>query len=559
MRAQAAELKQWGNDLRLFEPELRGYIVGLAQPLHGFLLHARTHSGADGEPEGWNGLTQRGNVERLLHSEFALASMFPAEFLRRAAEQELLYWELGRQEPKQRGRLRLLLDTGPSMLGACRLVQMALLMVWSRLARERQCELWWACAQLYEENGSTAARELNAATLSTFLEARTLRPLGAVPRFSAEGQPLDENWIVSSDVQPGPARTLVVRQLDGERVQVRLDNRSVDLRLPTDPRATSLLRGTVGSTRQSDDALGGAVRGLQLTYVGVKLLTLAGDNLSIIPVPNSPRQPKGRVRSYFRPFTGHVLAIGAVRRVWMVLMAQEAGTWMMGRIVNADARDARTHVWDAPLRLGEDFGHLWEHGRDLWVCTAGRVLVLRDWEDAGKPKTWETVLQDRVGMLPRAAATLTAGPDGVLHVVGDPPRALLAAGQVGPVQRAFFSNSCGHTGTDFGCALQVGATRWTVLSHGGAMRHDVETPDGTVGGLVYPGPAWATPGLVIRKESSVEIRGDGFWQESVRFPSPVEDVCISPVQPWMAYRLSDREIGVYCFHYKDFLLRVRGK
>jgi hypothetical protein len=559
MRVQAAELGKWAHDLRLFEPELRPYMVGLAQPLHGFLLHARTHSGADGEPEGWNGLTQRGTVERLLHSEFALASMLPAEFLRRAAEQELLYWELGRQEPRQRGRLRLLLDTGPAMLGACRLVQMALLMVWSRLARERHCELWWACAQAYEENGRTAARELNAATLSTFLEARTLQPLGEVPRFAATGLPLDEDWIVTSEVRRGTARTLVVRQLDGEMVQVQLDNRSVNLRLPTDLRATSLLRGTVGSTRHADDALGGSVRGLQLTHVGVKLLTLAGDNLSIIPVPNSPRQPKGRVRSYFRPFTGRVVAVGAVRRVWMVLMEQDAGTWMMGRIVNADARDARTHVWQAPLSLGEHFGHLWEHGRDLWLWAAGRVLVLRAWEDGGAAKEWEMLLENQVGMLARGAGTLTVGTDGAVHALDGEPRLLMNPGQVGPVQRAFFSNVSGPSGLEYGCALQVGAGRWTVMSHGAVMRHDVEVRNGAVGGLVYPGPAWATPGLVVRNLNAVEILGDGFWQESVQFASAVEDVFISPVQPWMAYRLVDGEVGVYCFHYKDFLLRVRGK
>jgi len=90
--------------------------------------------GPDGDPDGFDGLIRRGSPERLLIGEWLLAEEIPDEFLRRAAEGELLHLAPGYRHDPPHGVVRVLVDAGPGQLGAGRLVQFAALIVLHRRA-----------------------------------------------------------------------------------------------------------------------------------------------------------------------------------------------------------------------------------------------------------------------------------------------------------------------------------------------------------------------------------------------------------------------------------------
>lgn len=99
------------------------------------------YAGGIGEPDGYDGTTNRGDFERLLMDEWLLAQELPVEFLRRAAEHELTFLRIARRSETPRGRVVVVVDTGPEQLGVPRLVQLAALVVLHRRASESGHEL----------------------------------------------------------------------------------------------------------------------------------------------------------------------------------------------------------------------------------------------------------------------------------------------------------------------------------------------------------------------------------------------------------------------------------
>lgn len=77
------------------------------------------------EPDGYDGITRRGDPERLLASDWLLASEAPEEFERRWVMSELGYLSVARIEPRKTTGTLALLDSGPSCLGGVRVIQLA--------------------------------------------------------------------------------------------------------------------------------------------------------------------------------------------------------------------------------------------------------------------------------------------------------------------------------------------------------------------------------------------------------------------------------------------------
>lgn len=80
-----------------------------------------------GDPDGLSGIGRRGPWARLEPSQWALLDVNPEELLRRAVDGELNFWELAEAAPRPPGGLIVWLDTGPALLGAPRVVQIAAL------------------------------------------------------------------------------------------------------------------------------------------------------------------------------------------------------------------------------------------------------------------------------------------------------------------------------------------------------------------------------------------------------------------------------------------------
>ncbi|HSF40711.1 MAG TPA: hypothetical protein VLT87_13030, partial [Thermoanaerobaculia bacterium] len=88
----------------------------------------------EGDPDGFDGLAQRGPYERLLPSEWLLADEAPEEFLRRAAGGEHTFLHLARPVPGGSHLSVALFDAGPGQLGSPRIAQLAALIVLARRA-----------------------------------------------------------------------------------------------------------------------------------------------------------------------------------------------------------------------------------------------------------------------------------------------------------------------------------------------------------------------------------------------------------------------------------------
>jgi hypothetical protein len=101
----------------------------------------------DGVPDGYDGVSSRGPFDRLLLSQWLLADAAPEEFIRRAAQNELLFHRLSpRRETTPKSTL-VVFDSGPMQLGAPRLAHLAILMLFAQRAEAQQGLLQWGTFQ----------------------------------------------------------------------------------------------------------------------------------------------------------------------------------------------------------------------------------------------------------------------------------------------------------------------------------------------------------------------------------------------------------------------------
>ena len=126
MIALAPEFAAWRAQLERFPEELALGLAPIMRQLWAALDGIGYPSTDGAEPDGIAGVSLRGQFERLLSSQWLLASELPDEFLRRAAMHELMYLQSAFREPKASRRLLLAIDSGPSQLGTPRLAHIAL-------------------------------------------------------------------------------------------------------------------------------------------------------------------------------------------------------------------------------------------------------------------------------------------------------------------------------------------------------------------------------------------------------------------------------------------------
>ena len=132
-----AALQAWHPWLSWFTPELAAAMGDVLRRMHPLLgrFQGRRQGGV-AEPDGVEDLRRRGSYERLLSSEWLLATELPDEFLRRAAGGEHLFL-VPRPRAMQADKLIVaIFDAGPWQLGAPRLAHIALWILLARRAEE---------------------------------------------------------------------------------------------------------------------------------------------------------------------------------------------------------------------------------------------------------------------------------------------------------------------------------------------------------------------------------------------------------------------------------------
>lgn len=182
-------------------------------------LRAQVRVG-EGDPDGVDGVTRRGPLDRLLDTERLLATEVPDEFVRRAAQSELLFHALALKDLKPPRASLMLVDAGPAQLGAPRLAHLALVLVMAARARDAGARFAWGLLQDPPAEGrppklvTGVEPPLPALVL---LDRRALPPcpddLRAWEEFALRAG-WDDVWWVGEDLRPS-------KRLRGGAVRVR--------------------------------------------------------------------------------------------------------------------------------------------------------------------------------------------------------------------------------------------------------------------------------------------------------------------------------------------------
>lgn len=325
-------LEPWSDALRALHPE---FVHGLLPLLHGLddLIHRRDAGQGDNGPlDGYAGIANRGTPERILISEWLLATELPLEFLRRASENELMYLAPAYVRPQPRGRAVVLVDNGPEQLGAPRLVQLAALIVLHRRALARGAEL--RIGVLGDPVDAWVEGDL-AQLLSVWLGQRAAAAVdpAAVGQRLEDGDAVDEVWVLAGEgLSAGlDGQRRVLRIIEGawgtkgvQELSIDLDGDVMELALPDTELAVRALRGS--ALRNAPDAfrVGGLVdlRGPSFNSHARRLL-LRGrggrEIVSAIVSEHGGRSP--RVRRH--GFAGTVLAASGLGKRLVAVVAQD--------------------------------------------------------------------------------------------------------------------------------------------------------------------------------------------------------------------------------------------
>ncbi len=372
----AAALKPFVKTLGELEPDVANALTPWLPRLSLLLgTLARTHA-AGGDPDGFDGVTQRGRYDRLLLSEWAVALELPDEFLRRAVMNEHLFTELKRREPQGALHSVVVVDAGPDQLGSPRLMHLAAAIVGEARARKAKAAFAWGATtepvRLFPRVDPESARHV--------LDARRAVPLGAaalerwhaaLSRFermqSEEVTPV-VTWrpgLPSLWAAPSPRRTqapAVPAQVDvlfvggahleklvasspfaGKARVLRVDAlhaslsasirpaprpRPLVLPLPDDALAVRALRDPFGVEKKSGpipslDIV--ATGGLVVPMGGRRILVRTKRGVAALVEPNSPRAPVGAPREVLLPPSDVVLAAGLVGKRPLVLVRDDKG------------------------------------------------------------------------------------------------------------------------------------------------------------------------------------------------------------------------------------------
>lgn len=363
--ALASAARQWARQLPFLAPDAAEDYGSLMEMIEEFLPLSPS-PGQDQDPSGWSGLTHQGPWSRLLHSEWALSESAPEEFLRRASQGELSFWEQAFEGQLRGQQLWLMFDSGPEQLGACRIVQLGLLFLFACRAQRMGSILYWSLAQFPDK----AYDEVTQWSLRSFLEGRSLDMPGR-PQLVTEVPP-SRVWLIGGRSWRGlvPQTCHFIELLEQERGTVDLNYSGRSRRLPLPPahRAMRLFRDPFSQSGRNGTGHGISSQGnLYYSSCGRKVLLVSQDRITLQPVPQSPRERIGHRREFKIP-QGRLLALGWWQGALTVLLGKEDTSWNLLRL-NPTRHDRQCFVESKALIPIQEVGTcLFDHGNYiLWI------------------------------------------------------------------------------------------------------------------------------------------------------------------------------------------------
>ncbi len=522
------EVQQWWESLDFLAPDVREDIGRLISQLErGLSLTAPASTNE--QPAGWSGVARRGPWSRLLPSEWALAETSPDEFARRADEGELSFWELAQEESESHHAIWVWLDVGPDQLGACRLVQIAILLWLQKVAIRGGGQFYWSCIQSSEK----AYESLGASELKSFLGSRSLDPPSRSPLIF----PGLSVWCVGSpdwiSQVPRHFRRLALSQEDESKVTLTEGTTRLSLSLPAGQRAVRLLREPLawGLQRKVVTSLGGEGR-MAFSECGRKLLFVTNEAVSVLPLPQSPNAPPGRLRHYPLHFPGcHVVAVSMQGGAINVVQSHR-GSWSFYWLnpPRADQRHLVTEGTCVPDPV--ELGTCWRHWPARWYVWVERYLFH---PIEGRLKILDRTLGGtELGLssvLVTSEGTIVNAFEQTLHTLEEqlPRKAYLAPR---------YPLTAGCVGQAMACLMPDGVWRLHWLE---------ETVDLHINGEVLGVVRDDIPRLALLVQSEGRLRLQGAdWSEAVGLEGRVKEAVLHP-RGVLAYRTEEGDTGVYSF------------
>jgi hypothetical protein len=244
-------LRPWHRSLGELSLDLALALVPLFQRIDALLGPLPAPGGlTPGDWDGYDGLTRRGPLERLLLTEWALHDAVPEEFLRRAAQGEQLYLRPATRQRSEAARTIVLFDAGPDLAGGPRLTQLVAFLVLEERAHRLGRDFHWGVLQ--DESRAVQTRGGLDGTRILLGLTSGRGPHGADGeqwRLLADDA---EILCVAAQEQGGPTLLLEdVLEPGPQRVRARLStgSKTVELELPPLDVAVRLLRGDFGTVR----------------------------------------------------------------------------------------------------------------------------------------------------------------------------------------------------------------------------------------------------------------------------------------------------------------------
>ncbi|WP_377321843.1 hypothetical protein ACFJIY_21465 [Pimelobacter simplex] len=376
-----AGLAPWSEALAVLDPALAVVLGPMLHRIDDLVARLDDHGGADGDPDGYDGLTNRGDPGRLLVGEWLLADEVPLEFLRRAAENELTYLRPARRHRTHHGRVVAVCDGGPDQWGAGRLVQLAALVVLHRRARAAGSEL----EVVLLPEGRSAGGEISE-WLPVWLRSRSPSSVGADEldaALASAGEGDDRIWLLGGSrtraLAPGHRRSISSAVTawgdDGaDTVTVRVANATAQLTLPQAPEAIAALRGsgllrTSGTLRRS--TVPGTGQGAVFGSADARLLWRGEEEGELLGCFVGYGE-SGKLRHY--RLGGTIVAAASMRRRIVAAVCEQGSIRIrvlgkdLARVDEIDVALGRLGLDDAAIRelAGQPLPPLYlQHGRIL--------------------------------------------------------------------------------------------------------------------------------------------------------------------------------------------------
>jgi hypothetical protein len=573
-----ASLAPWSKQLSVFPNELSMAIGPLVQRIASAIdaLHLEDVPGDD-DPDGFDGLVNRGSYERLIASDWLLADEIPEEFERRATMREHLFLKTAKRDRAHGLGSVVLFDSGPDQLGSPRLAHLAILVVLIRRADRARANFAWRTLQ---NSGLPFLHGASESEMIELLRARTSTNVSDsmlndwINRSLETNRP-EEIWLVGGErlhqISPHHVVSRVkvedvlepqVRQVSVEIQRPKGRPRRILLDLPDNGACARLLRDPyqvrVSIPRKFSTMVSSS--GLVFAHGGRRLFNTTGDGtLMSFPVPNSPWDTPGNAKRHTLGNIGRIVAANRLGRSTIIVSVEEISLRIS--YVGKESYPPAGHYF---LRLDQ---FAWPGESDqalLFPCVRppvpqGDKSSLFVLDASGNLFRLTPEPDEPVALLEQSGVLALTSREGVPAFVSVDKtrntveytsigrelfRGVVLSGAEG-VEQAFFGFGADAQAPFCLLAIQKSPNRWLVVSGQNRSRYiQTEQRQEIVGVIQEPNYAEA---LVSLRENRhvVTLKGPDWERTLFESPDSIAHLTVCQGKPWIAYSTTKGDVTVY--------------